>query len=138
VGRLDDEGRLYILDRRNDVIIRGGANIYPAELERALEEHPRVAAVAVLGLPNERLGQVVAAVLQLDGNDLDLAALDSWLKAQVAAYKTPKYYYLTEKMPRNAMNKIVKPMLRDKITSGELRLAHETSRRKSAGDQASG
>lgn len=138
VGRLDDDGRLYILDRRNDVIIRGGANIYPAELERALEEHPDVAAVAVVGLPNERLGQVVAAVLQATGENLDLPALDAWLKTQLAAYKTPKYYYLTEKMPRNAMNKIVKPTLRDKISSGELRLAHESSRRKIAGEQASG
>lgn len=138
VGRLDEEGRLFILDRRNDVIIRGGANIYPAEVERAIEEHPDVTAVAVLGLPDDRLGQVVAAVVQPAQETMDLAGLDAWLRTQLAAYKVPKYYYAVTSMPRNAMNKVVKPTLRDWISSGELTLGLETSRRKPADTQAPG
>jgi long-chain acyl-CoA synthetase len=103
-----------------------------------LEEHPGVSAVAVVGLPNERLGQVVAAVLQPADGDLDLPELDVWLKGQLASYKTPKYYYVLAKMPRNTMNKIVKPTLREWIASGELSLAFEASRRKAAGQEVPG
>lgn len=138
VGRLDEDGRLFILDRRNDVIIRGGANIYPAEVERAMEEHPDVAAVAVVGLPDDRLGQVVAAVVQPARAGFDMAEIDAWLRTQLAGYKVPKYYYLVDTMPRNAMNKIVKPALREGISSGKLRLALETSRRKPPATQAPG
>ncbi|WP_176489006.1 class I adenylate-forming enzyme family protein [Rhizorhabdus dicambivorans] len=138
VGRLDEEGRLYILDRRNDMIIRGGANIYPAEVERTMEEHPHVAAAAVVGLPDDRLGQVVAAVVQPARDEPDLAEIDAWLRTQLAGYKVPKYYYVADAMPRNAMNKIVKPTLRDWIGSGELRLALETSRRKPPTTQVPG
>lgn len=130
VGKLDAEGRLYIVDRRNDIILRGGANIYPAEVERALEEFPGVGGVAVLGLPDERLGQVVAAVLQKGKGDIDLAALDEWLKIQLASYKLPKFYYLADDLPRNSMGKIVKPDIKEWISSGRLAVAFQSQRRK--------
>lgn len=132
VGKLDAEGRLYIVDRRNDVIIRGGANIYPAEVERALEEFPGVGGVAVLGLPDERLGQVVAAVLQNGQEHIDLSALDEWLKMQLASYKLPKFYYLVDELPRNSMSKIVKPEIKEWISSGRLNVAFQAQRRKPA------
>jgi acyl-CoA synthetase (AMP-forming)/AMP-acid ligase II len=129
VGRLDDEGRLFIVDRRNDVIIRGGANIYPAEVERAIEEFAGVTAVAVLGLPDERLGQIVAAVIQLADERIDLEQLDAWLRTQLAAYKLPKFFYRVDAMPRNAMNKIVKPQLAERIADGNLTIAFEARAR---------
>jgi long-chain acyl-CoA synthetase len=129
IGQLDEEGRLFILDRRNDVIIRGGANIYPAEVERAIEEFAGVRAVAVLGLPDERLGQIVAAVVEPADGAVDIEQLDSWLRMQLAGYKLPKLYYQVDAMPRNAMNKVVKPQLAARIADGSLTRVFEARAR---------
>jgi long-chain acyl-CoA synthetase len=117
LGYLDDSGQLFIRGRQNDLIIRGGANVYPAEVERVLASHPAVAAVAVLGVPDERLGQRVAAVIELRSHAVaaDQVALGAQLQAycqeQLARYKVPQQIRFIDVLPRNAMNKIVKPQL---------------------------
>jgi long-chain acyl-CoA synthetase len=109
VGFLEEDGTLYIRGRRNELILRGGANVYPAEVERVLGEHPAVGAVAVFGLPDERLGERVVAVVQLEAGATATAEdLAGHVRDQLARYKTPEQIRFVDEMPRNAMNKIVK------------------------------
>jgi acyl-CoA synthetase (AMP-forming)/AMP-acid ligase II len=120
LGRLDDDGNLFITDRKNDLILRGGANVYPAEIERVLHEDPRVAACAVLGQPDERLGEVPVAFVQMEGGaDADPSALEVALRercaAELARYKAPTRYVFVDSLPRNSMGKIVKPALRKQL-----------------------
>jgi acyl-CoA synthetase (AMP-forming)/AMP-acid ligase II len=107
VGFLEPDGTLYIRGRRNELILRGGANVYPAEVERVLGEHPSVVAAAVFGLPHPRLGERVVAVVQREG-DVSAEALIAHVRAGLARYKTPEDLRFVEEMPRNAMGKIVK------------------------------
>lgn len=112
LGFLEPDGNLYIRGRRNELILRGGANVYPAEVERVLAAHPEIEAVAVLGVPDERLGERVAAVVQrAPGSRLDEAAIKAYARAELARYKVPEAIRFVDEMPRNAMNKIVKPRL---------------------------
>ncbi|MBW2230775.1 MAG: AMP-binding protein [Deltaproteobacteria bacterium] len=112
LGFFADDGNLYIRGRRNELILRGGANIYPAEVERILQQHPSVSAAAVLGLADERLGERVVAVVQLEpGQEAGEEALRSHTQGELARYKVPDVIRFTEEMPRNAMNKIVKKKL---------------------------
>ncbi|MEE2665522.1 MAG: AMP-binding protein [Myxococcota bacterium] len=113
LGYLDEEGNLYISDRKADMILRGGANVYSAEVERVLHEDPRVAECAVIGTPDERLGERVAAVIQLEaGARGEQSVLEAELMAhcrdRLARYKCPEQICFVDAFPRNAMNKIVK------------------------------
>ena len=109
VGKLDEAGYLTIVDRKNLLIVRGGANIYPAEIERVLHEDERVEACAVVGVPDDRLGERVAAFVQIvAGAELDPAELIAHCGARLARYKVPEKIELVDTMPRNAMNKIVR------------------------------
>jgi long-chain acyl-CoA synthetase len=116
MGRMDEAGNLYIEGRRNDVILRGGSNVYPAEIERVLHMDDRVSACAVVGRPDTRLGEVVVAVIQPNAPVADQEAFFADLKAlcrdNLARYKTPEEWLLVDDMPRNAMNKIVKADLK--------------------------
>lgn len=106
-GYVDDDGYLYIADRRADLIISGGANIFPAEVEEALLEHPEVADVGVIGLPHPEWGKAVHAVVQLvDGSSLTVEALSDFMRGQVAAYKLPKTYELVARVPRDEAGKL--------------------------------
>lgn len=107
VGFLEADGNLYIRGRRNELILRGGANVYPAEVERVLGEHPSVTAVAVFGLPDARLGERVVAVVQPAG-EVTAEELIAHVRSELARYKTPEELRFVEVMPRNAMGKIVK------------------------------
>jgi long-chain acyl-CoA synthetase len=112
IGYLDDEGRLHVRDRKSLVILRGGANVYPAEVERVLLEHPAVEAGAVLGVPDERLGERVAAVVQaVPGGSVDVDDLSAHLLANLAKYKVPEQIAVVDALPRNAMGKIVRTEL---------------------------
>jgi long-chain acyl-CoA synthetase len=112
IGYLDERGELHIRDRKKLVIIRGGANVYPAEVERVLHEMPGVAACAVLGIADERLGErVVAAVEPEPGETLDEADLRAHCQANLAKYKVPERFVMVEAFERNAMNKIVRTSL---------------------------
>lgn len=111
VGFLDDDGYLHLRDRKSLVIIRGGANVYPAEVERVLLEAPGVEAAAVLGIPDERLGERVVAVVE--AADLDEAAVRAHCEANLAKYKVPERFVPVDRLPRNAMGKIARTELLD-------------------------
>jgi long-chain acyl-CoA synthetase len=114
VGRIED-GFLYIVDRLKDVIIRGGENVYAAEVEAALYEHPDVAEAAIIGLPHPRLGEEVAAVVRLrpGAEGTTAESLRAWLSDRLAAFKVPSTFDLTsEPLPRNATGKVLKRDLR--------------------------
>jgi acyl-CoA synthetase (AMP-forming)/AMP-acid ligase II len=114
LGLLDEHGQLVIRGRRTELILRGGANVYPVEVERVLLEHPGVEEVAVMGLPDERLGEVVAACLVPSGST-DPQALANEVMAfcrdRMARYKVPERLVVVESLPRNAMGKVVKAEL---------------------------
>jgi acyl-CoA synthetase (AMP-forming)/AMP-acid ligase II len=113
IGELDHDGRLFVKDRRTDLIVRGGANVYPAEVERVLVDHPDVAACAVLGLDDERLGQSVAAVVQLRPERATSAAtLAAHCRDQLARYKVPEQWRFVDVFERTPMGKIRKGDLR--------------------------
>ncbi len=112
LGLLDADGRLFIRGRQNDLIIRGGANVYPAEVERVLASHPAVAGAAVLGVPDERLGQRVVAVLEgVESEAVSEPELQDYCRGHLARYKVPESIRFVDALPRNAMNKVVKPKL---------------------------
>ncbi len=112
-GYLDDKGYLYIYDRVKDMIVSGGENIYPAEVESALFGHPAVADVAVIGVPDERWGEAVkAVVVKKAGADASAGELIAWARERIAGYKLPKSVDFVEALPRNPTGKILKRELR--------------------------
>lgn len=110
VGYLDEDGFLYLADRAKDMIIRGGENIYPIEIENQLIEHEAVKEVVAIGIPNERLGEEVGVVLYLNpGAQADREEIVRYCKEHLAGYKVPSHVFFSEEpMPRNATNKILK------------------------------
>jgi long-chain acyl-CoA synthetase len=114
IGYVDDEGYLFITDRKKDMIIRGGENIYCVEIENRLVQHPEVLDAAVIGVPHPELGEEVKAVVQLSGDSaLDEDGIRSWVGETLAAFKVPAYVELrTDKLPRNASGKLLKNALR--------------------------
>jgi long-chain acyl-CoA synthetase len=117
VGFLDEGGYLHLRDRKSLVIIRGGANVYPAEVERVLLDAPGVRACAVVGIPDARLGERVAAVVEAPA--FDEAAVREHCAANLARYKVPERFVVTDALPRNAMGKIVRTALTELIASGD-------------------
>jgi acyl-CoA synthetase (AMP-forming)/AMP-acid ligase II len=114
VGFLDDDGYLHLRDRKGLVIIRGGANVYPAEVERVLLEAPGVAACAVLGVPDERLGERVVAIVETAAA-FDEGTVGDHCRANLAGYKVPERFVVVEQLPRNAMGKIARTALPDLV-----------------------
>ncbi len=109
VGRLDEHGCLKITDRIKDLIIVGGFNVYPAEVENVLAAHPDVVEAAVIGVDDERMGSVAHAVLRLrDGVTLDDAAMVAYCRERLANFKVPRSFAVVEDFPRNASGKILK------------------------------
>jgi acyl-CoA synthetase (AMP-forming)/AMP-acid ligase II len=109
LGHLDTDGNLFVTGRKNDLIIRGGANVYPAEVERVLAEHPAVAASVVIGIPDDRLGErVVAAVVAAAGTAPSSDELRAHCAASLSRYKVPEQFLLVEALPRNAMGKVLR------------------------------
>ncbi|QLY30204.1 AMP-binding protein [Nocardia huaxiensis] len=114
IGTLDAEGYLRITDRLKDMYISGGFNAYPAEIERILLQHPDIRDVAVIGVPDERLGEVGRAVVVPAGpKRTDPAALLDWARAHLAGYKVPREIVFTEALPRNPGGKVLKDLLRE-------------------------
>jgi acyl-CoA synthetase (AMP-forming)/AMP-acid ligase II len=116
LGYRDERGFLHIVDRRNDMIISGGENVYPREVEAVLAEHPEVTDVAVIGLPDEKWGQVVSAILA--GPAPSDEELDSYLRERIAGYKVPRRWVRLEELPRNVTGKVLKQQLREQLQSG--------------------
>ncbi len=113
VGRVDADGYLTIVGRSKDLIISGGYNVYPAEIETTINDMPGVAESAVIGVPHPDFGEAVVAVLVArPGTALDVAALVARLKAQIANFKVPKQVFVVTELPRNAMGKVQKNLLR--------------------------
>lgn len=111
-GRLLPDGSLQVVGRRNDVILRGGANVCPAEVEQALCAHPAVAETAVVGRPDERLGEVPFAFVRLrEGAELTAEDLIAHCAGRLARYKVPVGIRFVADLPRNAMGKVVKQRL---------------------------
>ncbi len=119
LGRLDEEGFVYIEDRATDMILRGGENVYSAEVEAAIYEHPQVYEAAVFGVPHERLGEeVAAAIVPRAGEQIDLDELAAFLGSRIAPFKVPsKVVLFAEPLPRNPAGKIMKRDLRDQVTA---------------------
>ena len=102
MGRLDADGYLYLSDRQTDMILAGGANIYPAEIEAALDEHERVTSCAVIGLPDDDLGNIVHAIVQTDdGSPIDLDELRAHFGERLVRYKVPRTFEFTDEPLRN-------------------------------------
>lgn len=116
LGQVDSDGHFAIVGRLKDMIISGGANIYPAEIERAIEEHPAVAGAAVIGVPDPKWGEVGKAVIELKpGGSLTLEALSSFLKDRLGKFKMPKYLKVVNSLPRTpASAKVQKFKLKEK------------------------
>jgi long-chain acyl-CoA synthetase len=119
IGRLDEEGFVYVEDRAKDMVLRGGENVYCAEVEAAIYEHPAVHEAAVFGVPHERLGEeVAAAIVPKPGRDIDPDALRTFLAQHLAPFKIPTRIALRgEQLPRNPAGKTLKRDLRDALAN---------------------
>ncbi|KAA9166391.1 long-chain fatty acid--CoA ligase [Amycolatopsis acidicola] len=109
LGKFDEDGWLYVVDRVKDLILRGGYNVYPAEVEQVLLSHPDVAITAVVGEDHERLGQeVVAYVVPRTGHEIDVDALSAWARERLAEYKYPRRIHVRDALPMTSTGKILK------------------------------
>jgi long-chain acyl-CoA synthetase len=109
LGRVDEDGYFFIVDRKKELIIRGGYNVYPREIEEVIYEHPAVAEAAVIGLPHESLGQEVAAAVALKpGAQATPEEIRDFVKGQVAAYKYPRHVWIVDALPKTATGKILR------------------------------
>ena len=107
--RVDEDGYFFIVDRKKDMIIRGGYNVYPREIEEVLYEHPAVLEAAVIGVPDEALGEEVAAAVVLSpGHDVDAEDIRAFVKERLAAYKYPRHVWFADELPKGATGKILK------------------------------
>lgn len=118
LGRIDDDGLVYVVDRLKDVVIRGGENVYSAEVEAVLYEHPDVADVAIVGLPHPSWGEEVAAVVQVaPDSTADPADVQEFAAGRLSAFKVPtKVFLRTDDLPRTATGKVLKRELREELT----------------------
>jgi long-chain acyl-CoA synthetase len=119
IGEVDADGYVYVRDRKKDMIIRGGENVYCAEIEDRIEQHPAVVESAVVGVPHPVLGEEVKAIVRLrDGDDLDAKELQAWVGETLAHFKVPSSVeFVKEELPRNATGKILKNLLREQPAS---------------------
>jgi len=117
IARIDNEGFIYIVDRKKDMVLRGGENIYCAEVESVIFEHPSVSEVSVFGVPDDRLGEEVGAAVYLkNGEAVTAEELRFFLDSRIAKHKIPKYVWFTQSpLPRNASGKFLKRELREKL-----------------------
>ena len=121
-GHMDADGYVYVTDRIKDMIISGGENIYPAEIERVLAEHPSIADVAVIGVPDDKWGEVPKAiVVAAPGAGIDAEDLRTWCQERLASFKVPKSFDAVTELPRNPTGKILKKDLRKPFWAGRER-----------------
>jgi long-chain acyl-CoA synthetase len=121
VGIIDAAGYLTIVDRLRDVIITGGENVFPAEVEAVLARHPDVADIAVIGIPDERWGETVHAVVVASSSALSAAQLIGFARDQLAGFKCPTGVTMVEALPRNATGKVLRAALREPFWAGRER-----------------
>jgi acyl-CoA synthetase (AMP-forming)/AMP-acid ligase II len=118
-GSMDDEGYIYLKDRMKDMVVSGGENIYPVEVENAIAHHESVADVAVIGVPDEKYGEALLAFVVLrPEKSLDLEEMIAFCRDRIAGYKIPRKLEIIEEMPRNPSGKILKKELRKPYWEG--------------------
>jgi long-chain acyl-CoA synthetase len=118
MGRVDEDGRWFIVDRKKELIIRGGYNVYPREIEEVLYEHPAVLEAAVVGVPHAELGEEVGAAVALRaGAEVGERELRDYVKSQVAAYKYPRHLWFVDELPKGPTGKILKREIRAPVAS---------------------
>jgi long-chain acyl-CoA synthetase len=118
-GWLDGDGDLFIYDRVKDMIVSGGENVYPAEVENAIDGHPDVAEVAVIGVPDALWGEAVKAIIVAKpGAAADEASVIAWARKRIGGFKVPKSVDFVDALPRNATGKVLRRMLRERYWSG--------------------
>ncbi|MGZ6957917.1 MAG: class I adenylate-forming enzyme family protein, partial [Acidimicrobiia bacterium] len=116
IAYADEEGYLYICDRKKDMIISGGVNIYPAEIEAVLHGHPHVGDVAVFGIPDDEWGESVYCILSArPGETIDLDEIRTFAEANMAKYKVPRGWEVRDELPRTDAGKLLKRVLRDEF-----------------------
>ncbi|MBL0918559.1 MAG: AMP-binding protein [Hydrogenophaga sp.] len=116
IGFIDERGFLHILDRKKDMIVSGGENIYPAEIERVLAEHPKILEVAVVGVPDEKWGESPrACVVPRDGQSLSIEEITGYCEGKIARYKYPRSLFTLDALPRNSMGKVLRRELREQF-----------------------
>ena len=125
--RQDEEGYIWVVDRKKDMIISGGENIYCAEVENVLAGHPAIVEVAVIGRTHEKWGEVPVAVAAVTQPDLGLADLNDFLRERLARYKHPKHLEIVDALPRNPAGKVLKTELRNRFGGQESADANESS-----------
>jgi len=118
IGHIDDEGYIIITDRKKDMIIVGGFNCYPREVEEVLYEHPKVALAAVVGIPHPRSGETVNAFVQLvPGATADEQEIIDFCKERLAGYKRPKTVEFRDTLPTSVVGKVLRRVLKDEVIS---------------------
>jgi long-chain acyl-CoA synthetase len=121
MAKVDDEGYFFIVDRKKEMILRGGYNVYPREIEEVLYEHPAVAEVAVVGVPDDKMGEEVGAAIVLKkGEDVSADEIKAFVKDQVAGYKYPRRIWFVDELPKGPTGKILKREVEvpDEVTAG--------------------
>jgi long-chain acyl-CoA synthetase len=122
IGFLNDDGYLFLCDRKSDMIIAGGINIYPAEIEGCIQEHPQVADIAVFGIPDPEMGEQIKAVVQplpgVAGDDALRASIMEHLQRRLGKYKWPRSIDFMDELPREPTGKLLKRTLRDPYWEG--------------------
>jgi long-chain acyl-CoA synthetase len=119
IARVDEDGCYFIVDRKKELIIRGGYNVYPREIEEVLYEHPCVREAAVIGIPHAELGEEVGAAVALkSGAEVSESDIRDYVKANVAAYKYPRHVWFVEELPKGATGKILKRAIEPPVGVG--------------------
>jgi long-chain acyl-CoA synthetase len=109
MARVDEDGYFFIVDRKKDMIIRGGYNVYPREVEEVLYEHPKVREAAVVGIPNDEWGEEIGAVVVLhEGEEMAPEEVSSHVRERLAAYKYPRVVWFLDELPKGPTGKILK------------------------------
>jgi acyl-CoA synthetase (AMP-forming)/AMP-acid ligase II len=113
MGKLDKDGYLYVIDRRKDMILSGGENVYPAEIEKVIRDMPGVADASVIGVPDEKWGEVGKVFIEKgEGKAPDPEEVIAFCRSQLAGYKVPRYIEYIDELPRNPSGKVLKKVLR--------------------------
>ncbi|MGY9106498.1 MAG: AMP-binding enzyme, partial [Alphaproteobacteria bacterium] len=116
IGYIDEDGDVFIVDREKDMILRGGYNVYPREVEEVLYKHPAIMEAAVIGIPDERYGEEVKAVVSLKPDQVaSPEEIKAYCKKHLAAYKYPRHIEIIDSLPKGPTGKLLKRVLRDAI-----------------------
>src|SRR5699024_4708514 len=122
LGKIDEDGFIYVVDRLKDMIISGGENIYPAEIETVIQRHPDIIEVAVLGEADEKWGEIPKAyIVTKEDSDLTAAAIIELFKKKLSSYKTVKKVEFIDVLPRNGAGKVVKHELKTTLVTSNTR-----------------